>query len=73
MIELAIISKDAKHTAQLLENAGFNLDRPIKSFQSKNIDGMLHQQLDDGEFLTLLLDSIKDLEERVLSLERGVS
>lgn len=51
MRELVVLTKDAKHTSQLLEQAGFNLDRPFKSFQSENIDAMIHQQMDANEEL----------------------
>lgn len=46
---LEILTKDVKHTSQLLEQAGFNLDKPFKSFQSENIDAMIHQQMDNNE------------------------
>lgn len=70
MIEVTILHKDAKHTKQILENNDFDLDRPIKSFQSKNVDGIVYQQLDDDEFLTLLLTNVNDLEKRIVDLER---
>lgn len=70
MIEATVLNKDAKHTVQLLEDYGFDMDRPIESFQSKNVDGIVYQQLDDDEFLTQLLDNIKDLEKRIVDLER---
>lgn len=70
MIEVTILHKDAKHTTQILEDYGFDMDRPMKSFQSKNVDGIVYQQLDDDEFLTLLLTNINDLEKRIIDLER---
>ena len=46
------------------------MNRPMKSFQSKNVDGIVYQQLDDDEFLTLLLAGVRDLEKRIVDLER---
>jgi len=65
MLEIVILNKDAKHTKQLLENADFNLARPFTSFQSKNIDGMVHQQMEDAEFITELLERVQALEDKL--------
>ena len=65
MLEQIILNKDAKHTEQILHTAGFDLDRPFNSFQSKNVDGIIHQQMEDSEFITCLIERVQALEDRL--------
>lgn len=67
MIELTVHNEDRGNEVQLLKKAGFDLSIGIIGKQSKEVDGILYQQLTRDEMIDILI------QERFGYTDKGVA